>query len=177
MQTSKRQAMSVISELLAGFSQIFSAPFKSLDVFWILVPLLLMWVMLEIYFAKYKKEELGWNTALANGITLGWITLEGLRHLFSAFPDDFLFRLVANLIILAYAILIIYFSFTHKISPKWDFLLASPTLVYFLGIFSVLWGYGLLSVTNYVLADILILFAAILIVISIIRKKVRPAEL
>jgi hypothetical protein len=167
--------MALMTELLKGFAQIFSAPFKSLDVFWIILPLLIVWIVLEIYFAKYKKEELGWNTALANGITLGWITLEGLRHLFSTFPDDFWLRLTANIIILLYAVLIIYFSFTHKISSKWDFLLGSPTVVYFIGIFSVLWGYGLLSVTRYVLIDIAVLFAVIVLIVFVVRKKVRPA--
>jgi len=168
--------MAFLNELLNGFGQIFSAPFKSLDVFWILIPLLIMWFVLEVYFAKHKREELGWNTALANGITLGWITLEGMRYLFSTSPGDFWLRFVANIIILGYAVLIVYFSFTHKISPKWDFLLGSPTPVYYLGIFSVLWGFGILSITQYVLLDLIILFVIVVAVIKILRKSVKPFQ-
>jgi uncharacterized membrane protein required for colicin V production len=167
--------MAFINEIFRGFGQIFSAPFRSLEVLWLLIPLLLMWIVLEFYFAKFKREELGWNTALANGITLGWITLEGLRNLFSIDVPDFWFRFLANLVILLYAALIIYFSFTHKISQKIEFLLASPTLVYFIGIFSVLWGYGLLSITLYVLLDMVILFVVLLILIKLLRKRIRPA--
>jgi len=167
--------MAFIDEMLIGFSQIFSAPFKRIEVLWLLVPLLLMWIILEIYFAKYKTEELGWNTALANGISLGWITLEGMRYLFSAQPTDFWLRFFVNVIILVYAGMIINFSFTHKVNPKIEFLLASPTLVYFLGIFSVLWGFGLLSITIYVLIDIIILFLVILIFIRLLKKYVKPA--
>ena len=134
--------MAFLNEMITGFEGIFRAPFKSLDALWVLIPLFIMWIVLEIYFAKYKHEELGWNTALANGITLSWLTLEGLRSLFSTKPDDFLFRLIASLLILLYAIIIVYFSFTHKISPKWNFALAEPTPVYFLGVFSVMWGFG-----------------------------------
>lgn len=162
--------------MLEGFSKIFRAPFKSFDQFWVLIPLIIMWIILAVYFAKYKKEELGWNTALANGITLGWLTLEGTRSLFSRNLGDFWIRFTANMIILLYALLIIYFSFTHKISSKWDFILASPHPVYFLGIFSVMWGYGTLEINLFVLIDLLILFIVILIIIKILGKLVKPAK-
>ena len=168
--------MAFLNEMLNGFGSIFSAPFRSLDALWVLIPLFIMWIVLEIYFARFKKEELGWNTALANGITLGWLTLEGIRSLFDAKPDDFGFRFAANLVILSYAILIVYFSFTHRISSKWDFVLASPTPVYYLGIFSVMWGFGTLEITRYVLLDLLILFFVVIILINIFRRFIKPAE-
>jgi len=166
--------MAFLNEMLLGFKDIFSAPFRSIEALWILVPLFILWIVLEIYFAKYKTEKLGWNTALANGITLGWLTLEGMRSLFTTKPDAFLFRFIANFVIIVYAGLIIYSSFTHKISERWNFIIASPTPVYFLGIFSVMWGFGTLDITGYVLLDLLILFIIINILIFILRKFVKP---
>ncbi|MBN2111976.1 hypothetical protein JW707_02645 [Candidatus Woesearchaeota archaeon] len=163
-------------EMLAGFADIFSAPFKSFDQLWVLIPLVIMWIVLAVYFARFKKEQLGWNTALANGITLGWLTLEGIRSLFEAKPGDFWLRFIANIAILGYAALIIYFSFTHKISSKWDFVLGSPHPVYFLGIFSVMWGYGTLEINLYVLLDLVILFAFILLLNKIFSHFVKSAE-
>jgi preprotein translocase subunit SecG len=168
--------MAFLDEMLNGFGDIFAAPFKSLDALWILVPLFILWITLEIYFARFKKEKLGWNTALANGITLGWLTLQGMKALFEAKPGNFLFRFIANFVIILYALMIIYGSFTHKISSKWDFLLASPTPVYFLGVFSVMWGFGTLEITGYVLLDLLILFIVIIILLAILRKMVKPAK-
>ena len=167
--------MTFLNEMLLGFKDIFQAPFRSIDALWILIPLFILWVVLETYFAKYKTEKLGWNTALANGITLGWLTLEGMRSLFAAKPDAFWFRFIANSVILFYAALIIYSSFTHKISEKWNFVIASPTPVYFLGIFSVMWGFGTLDITRFVLLDLLILFIVINIFLVILRKMVKPA--
>ena len=83
--------MALLDEMLAGYGDIFSAPFKSMEALWILIPLFIVWIVLEIYFARFKKEELGWNTALANGITLGWLTLQGMKALFEARPENFLF--------------------------------------------------------------------------------------
>lgn len=168
--------MAFLDEMLNGFGEIFSAPFRSMEALWVLIPLFLMWFVLEFYFARFKKEKLGWNTALANGVTLGWLTLEGMRSLFKASPENFAFRFIANLLILFYALFIIYSSFTHKISSKWDFVLASPTPVYFFGVFSVMWGFGTLDITRYVLLDLVILFIVVLILIGILRKVVKPAE-
>ncbi len=168
--------MAFVDEMLSGFGDIFTAPFKSLEALWILIPLFIVWIVLEIYFARFKKEKLGWNTALANGITLGWLTLQGMKALFESKPENFIFRLLANVIIILYAFMIIYGSFTHKISSKWNFLLASPTPVYFLGIFSVMWGFGTLEITPIVLLDLLILFIVLVILLAIFRKFVKPAQ-
>ena len=168
--------MAFLNEMLLGFKDIFSAPFRSLDALWILVPLFILWIVLETYFAKFKTEKLGWNTALANGITLGWLTLQGMKSLFEARPASFLFRFIANIVILFYATLIIYSSFTHKISEKWNFVIASPTPVYFLGMFSVMWGFGTLEINRFVLLDLLILFIVLNLLLLILRKFVKPAE-
>lgn len=168
--------MAFLNELLKGFESIFSAPFQRFDQLWVLIPLVIMWIVLAVYFAKFKKEELGWNTALANGITLGWLTLEGVRSLFATNPSDFWFRFIANMVILSYAVLIIYFSFTHKISSKWDFVIASPHPVYFLGIFSVMWGYGTLEINGYVLLDLVILFVIVLLLNKIFAHFITPAK-
>ncbi|MBW3012304.1 hypothetical protein KY311_03900, partial [Candidatus Woesearchaeota archaeon] len=115
------------------------------------------------------------NTALANGITLGWLALQSMRYLFGGHFEGIWLRFVVNLVILFYAGLIVYFSFSHKISAKWSFLLASPTPVYFLGTFAVLWGFGVLSVDAYVFLDILILYLLVGILIMLFRKMVKPA--
>ncbi len=168
--------MAFLNEMLLGFKQIFTAPFKSIDALWILIPLFILWIVLEIYFAKYKTEKLGWNTALANGITLGWLTLGGMRSLFESKPDSFWFRFIANSVIILYAGIIIYTSFTHKISQKWNFVIASPTPVYYLGVFSVMWGFGILEINRYVLIDLVILFVAVVILLKIFRHFIKPAK-
>ena len=168
--------MAFLDSMLQGFGQIFSAPFESIEMLWILIPLFILWTVLEVYFAKHKKEELGWNTALANGITLGWLTLEGMRGLWTLKPDLFWFRFIANMVILSYAGVLMYGSFTHKLSRKWNFILASPTPVYFLGVSSVLWGFGALEITRYVLLDLLIIFIVLNIFLFIFRRVVKQAE-
>ena len=75
--------MTVASEILEAFSAILASPFKELSVWWYLTPIFILWLVLEVYFGKYKKEKLGWNTSLGNGITLTWINIESIRFLFN----------------------------------------------------------------------------------------------
>ena len=123
-----------------------------------------------IYFDIHKKEKLGWNTALGNGLTLCWITLDLMRHLFLINPADFWMRFFVIMIILLYAIFIMFISFTHKIKDKIAFALSGPTTIYFLAMYAVMWGYGALEVTLWVLIDMIAIFIFVLIVVWILKK-------
>lgn len=50
---------------------------------WILAPLLVSLLLMELYFDRYKNEELGWNTALGNSLVLIFVSLDLLRFLYT----------------------------------------------------------------------------------------------
>ncbi len=159
----------VVDSIASGFGEIFSSIFREFGVLWLLIPLFILWLVLEIYFDIHKGESLGWNTALGNGITLFWITADVMRSLFERNPSDFWMRFIITGVVLLYAILIIYLSFTHKISEKWDYPISSPTPIYYIAGVTILWGYGVLEVNKFVAIDLVILFVAILIIKQILR--------
>ena len=168
--------MAFLDAMLEGFGHIFSAPFTEFSVLWLIIPLFLLWLVLEVYFDIHRGEKLGWNTALGNGITLFWITADVMRALFERSPADFWARFGITMAVLLYAIMIIYFSFTHKISEKWDYPLSSPTPIYFIAGVTILWGYGVLKVDGIVALDILILFFAVLLLKQILRWIIPSKE-
>lgn len=157
-------------ELGNAFLEIFKAPFKEPSSLWVIVPLFLIWAVLVIYFDLHKKEKLGWNTALGNGLTLCWITLDLVRHLFLVKPDDIIFRFGLLLVILAYSIFIMYISFAHKIKSKFTFALSGPTPIYFLAIYAVMWGYNAIKVTWWVLLAMILLFLFIILIVFLLKK-------
>lgn len=158
--------------MLLGFEQISTSLFKDATVLWLLVPILLFWVILEIYFDRYKKEELGWNTALGNGLSVFWIIIVCLKFLFQ--QQKFLWdKFLAIFLIFLYSILVIINSFSHKLRKRWSFLLAGPTPVYFLSAVAVLWTYGALVITRWVLLDLFVIYI-LLVIIGLILKKVIP---
>ena len=156
--------------LWSGLVEIVSAPFRDFSIWWYLFPMLCLWFILEVYFGQHKKEDLGWNTALANGFSLVWMNIEAMRMLFAYSPDLFWLRFVFILTILSYGCWLIYISFNHKFDPALTFKLAAPTPIYYLSIVSVLWGHGLLNINWWVLIDLVIWFWIVFGLILLLHK-------
>jgi len=162
--------------ILSGFKEIFSAPFRDLTILWLLVPIMIFWFILEIYFGRYKEEKLGWNSALGYGLSMFWIVVISFRTMFENGFDLFSFdKLLFVVFIAIYSVFIIYISFTHRIKAKIFFLFTSPTLVYFLFGTAVLWVNGLLNITFWVIVDLIIFYLFILILEISLRKIIPSA--
>ena len=156
--------------LWSGLVEIVSAPFREFSIWWYLFPMLCLWFILEIYFGQHKKEDLGWNTALANGFSLVWMNIEAMRMLFVYSPDLFWLRFFFIFTILGYGCWLIYISFNHKYDPALTFKLAAPTPVYYLSIVSVLWGHGLLNINWWVLIDLILGFWIVFGLVLLLHK-------
>ena len=166
----------VWANILDGFVEIFSSPFKDLTILWILIPIILFWFIIEIYFGRYKTEKLGWSTALGNGLTIFWVVTISIRTLFANNFELFsINKLLFIISIAAYSAFIIYISFTHRIKGKIFFIFASPTIVYYLFGIVMLWVHGLLDITFWVVIDLIILYIFVLILEFILRKTIPSA--
>jgi len=173
--------MTVTESMWIAFKEIIFSSLKDLSIWWYITPIILLWFLLEVYFGKYKREKLGWNTSLANGITLTWINIEAMRFLFSEHPTPFWFRFFIILLIMFYGFFVIYISFTHKFSSKTTYAFAAPSPVYYLAAITTLWGHGVLDLSFWVVVDLIIMFPLILLFFKILRgilpkaKKAREA--
>jgi len=165
------------ANLLDGFKAIFSAPLKDLSVLWLLAPIILFWLILEIYFGRYKREKVGWNTALGYGLTMFWVVVISFRTMFE---NDFeLFsidKLIFLIFIAAYSLFIIFVSFTHRLREKVFFLVASPSFVYYLFLIAILLVHDVLDLNLWVVIDLIIIYIIILILETIL-KKLMPGSL
>jgi hypothetical protein len=168
--------LSILSNLLSGFGEIGGSFIHNHSIWWVLAPIFILWITLEVYFGEFKKEKLGWNTSLANGITLLWIIIDSVRHLFNSKTDSIGWRVFILIIILAYAGFIVYISFTHKLSAKLTYIFAAPTPIYFLCMVAVLWSYGALKLGLWVIIDLIILFSLVTLVFYIIKKLLPEAD-
>jgi hypothetical protein len=163
--------------ILDGFNEIFSAPFKDVSIWWLLTPIILFWLVLEVYFGMYKGENLGWNTALGNGLNLFWIVVISLKALFTEGMGLFCMdKLVVVILIAIYSTFIIFISFTHKIKEKVFFFFASPTVVYYLSGITILWIHGLINISLWVIIDLILFYIMILILEIILRKLIPSAS-
>ena len=165
--------MAFYNEMLAGITDIFRAPFVELSALWLIAPLFIMWIVLELYFDIHQDEELGWNTALGNGISMFWIAVNMMRFLFvENFRDFGWLKFIVIILLLCYSIFISYISFTHQLSPKATFYLASPTTAYYFSGIVILWAYGSLTLSLWMIIDIMLLFGIVVLFVYIVRKIV-----
>jgi hypothetical protein len=162
-------------DITIGFSALLYAVTSDLGVWWILAPIILLWIIMEFYFGEYKQEQLGFSSTLANGVSLFWISLTSFRvFLFieseylnvEAYKDPRVFLLGFFVL---YALLIMYVSFTHRMGPHALQLLAGPSVTYFFSMLSVLWGQRLLEVSVPVVSALVVSFVVINIVFFLIR--------
>lgn len=161
--------------ILSGFKEIFSAPSRDLSILWLLVPIILFWFVLEIYFGRYKTEKLGWNSALGYGLSMFWIVVISFKTMFENNFELFsIDKLLFVIFVAAYSIFIIYISFTHRLKEKIFFLFTSPTIVYYLFGVALLWVNDLLNITFWVIVD-LVIFYIIIVIFELILKKLIPA--
>jgi len=168
--------MAILESMWTAFKEIIASPFKDFSIWWYLGPILILWGVLEVYFGKYKKEKLGWNTALGNGITLTWINIESMRFLFSEHPEPFWLRFFILLLIMFYGFFIMYISFTHKFSSKATYAFAAPTPIYYLAAVTNLWGHGVLNLSFWVFVDLILIFPVILAILAIFKKLLPEAK-
>ena len=163
----------MIEELINGFKLIGNSFVDQPSVWWFLAPIFILWIVMEIYLGQYKKEKLGWNSILANGISFSWINIASFRVLFLENSEavDFTLRTIILTLFFFYGVFVIYFAFSHKIPQKIGSLLAGPTTIYFLSTVSVLWGQGVLEISKWIFIDLIILYFAIYLIFWLIKKR------
>jgi len=169
--------MTIANEMLLGFGAIFDAPLKNPSVLWVILPLLTVWCFLEFFFGKYKDANLGWNSAVGNGLTIFWVGTSLMGFAFSNRSELFVQKVIVLGALIAYGLFLTYISFTKKLSDHVTFTLASPSAVYFPIVFTALWIYGNIKFTVGLLLDAIILYALIVGLFWIIRKKESPVDL
>ena len=64
------------------FILILKAPSLVPEMWWIITPLFVTFLVMTFYFGVYKREELGWNTALGNTIVLMFVAIDLLRTVY-----------------------------------------------------------------------------------------------
>lgn len=150
----------VWSELGAGILHVLSSPFRDLSVLWQLVPILMMWILLEVYFVRWH-EKLGWNSGLANAITLFWVSVTSMQIIFATLFSWSKFTVF--LIGILYAFLLAFVMFRHSVTERFAFLMASPILIHYMALVFVLWAHSLIQMSFFVFVAIIVLFLVFIV--------------
>ena len=79
-------------ELLPRFAKIIVTPWLNKELLWMVIPLILIIFFVQAYFGRNRTEELGWNTAFGNAISLFWISVILTRFVIESTPIEQLFQ-------------------------------------------------------------------------------------
>ena len=152
-----------VIEVLHSLWLIVKAPLSRPELLWQLAPVILMWGVMEVYFGLHKKEELGWNTALGNGISLFWIIISAMQFIFNNKEHVFSWdRFYVILFITIYAIFLIYISFRHSFSAKFTYVMGAPTMIYFFSYIALIYAFGLIDASLPMITAIALLLGLVI---------------
>ncbi len=110
-----------------------SAPASTPEMLWITIPLAVTLLLMTFYFGMYRKEEMGWNTAVGNSIVLMFVAIDLLRLIYTLTDPPAVLNYAAHfwqtlvvLIILLEAILMIFFNFFHILPKRLAYFFSAP---------------------------------------------------
>ncbi len=110
--------------------ELLNAPLLNEDMAWVTLPLVLSLLFMTLYFAKHKKEELGWNTAFGNTMIFIFVAIAIIREMYyrsgsweALLSSGFYTSLIIGLIVLG--AIFMYLTFRHLLPKKVAFFLFS----------------------------------------------------
>ncbi len=156
-------------QFIVDFFALIKAPAQYPQMMWIVLPILIVIILMTLYFARYKDEELGWNTALGNALVLIFVSLDLFREIYLrgevATLDNFAtFGGITFIVALLFieGIVLLFVNFTHALPKRISYLISSPLSVYLLAytVIALVYSQIILSITS-VLA-LIVLFLVLL---------------
>jgi hypothetical protein len=109
-------------------------PIEQPEILPTVLPLILGAIVIELYFGKHEREDLGWNTAVGNAII--WVTT-GVTLLMTT-PGLNQGERIAAYILMGLGVFVGYMDFYHKWRDQIAFLVSSSGIVYTLAYIGVI---------------------------------------
>ncbi|MEM4703387.1 MAG: hypothetical protein QXP53_02805 [Candidatus Pacearchaeota archaeon] len=151
---------------------------------WMLIPLLTGLFIIEIYFGHYKREELGWNSAVSNSLVLffvgmnlfSYLSTQGILRQFSFSQgisflgsETSLIKIFIAGFVVFEAVLLFILNFTHALPKKFAFGISSGLYLNFLGCISIILVYGNISFDILLVPAILLIFLCLVVFLGLIE--------
>lgn len=172
-----------INEIYPRIIDIVTKPFFQKSLLWIILPLFITLILIQVYFGRYKNEELGWNTAFSNSVSLLWVTTTLFRFIYEGSQESLLNMVLLNkekiilISILAFwAIISIFLQFYHILPKKIDFLIYSSIPVYVTSILFVILIIGNIVLNLNTLYASLFIFFIISFLFFLLRHHIKAPK-
>lgn len=138
----KEGATELYHEAAARAWEIAKALFKHPEMLWIIIPVVVSMIFISYYFGKYKKEELGWNTAFGNSVVLLFACMDLFRYLYGNQLLGWNNYTILVSVVLMEGIILTTLDFLHALPKSFAFALSSGMTVNTIVLFLILLVYG-----------------------------------
>jgi len=161
--------------------EIVKQPIINKEMLWILLPLVAALFLMEIYFGRYKREELGWNSAVSNSVILFFVGMNLLSFLYNKnlllgltdinpiFMGVAIKKTFIAVIILLESIFLIILNFFHLVSKRFAYGISSSLIMNYLGVVSIILIYSDILLDFISISAILFIFIITAVFFSLIR--------
>ena len=171
--------MFVFESLIVRIIQIILVPSYVPDVIWSIAPLFFALVMVQMYQGRYKTEELGWNSAFSNSVSLMWATAVLLRYIYLSYGFVYAYntpglrgQLILVGVVAFSTLLLIIFNYRHSLPKQLAFFLADSVPTTVLAYLSIVIVMGRVPVDRYTLVAGLLIFLFLEVVFQLYRKAI-----
>ncbi len=160
-----RRIFELSSSVWGRSLEIIIQPSAYKEMLWILLPLLATLFVMQIYFSRYKREELGWNSALGNSIVLlfvgaglvAHIIRNNLFYFFNKTGISFIKTSIVLLVVLE-SILLILTNFFHVTPKTVAYRLSSVLSLNFIAAISIILVYSNVPLDYITLVSSILIF-------------------
>jgi len=171
--------MFVFESLFVRLIQMVLVPSYVPDVIWSVAPLFFALVMIQMYQGRYKTEELGWNSAFGNSVSLMWATAVLFKYMYLSYGFAYAFstpglrgQLILVCVVAFSTLLLIIFNYRHSLPKQLAFFLADSVPTTVLAYLSIVIVMGRIPIDKYTIIAGLIIFLFLELVFQLYRKAI-----
>jgi len=169
-------AIALYHEVVARIWVILKAVYTHPEMLWLITPVVISMVLISYYFGKYKKEELGWNTAFGNSIVMLFACVDLFRHLHGRELLGFNTYTMLVAVVMGEGVLLMLLNFLHALPKSFAFALSSGMTVNSILIFLVVIVYGQVQLDYITALAVTALSLLIILLLKIMQFIEWPSE-
>lgn len=175
-ESAKTGALELYHEVLSRIWLILKSVFKQPDMLWVIVPVAISMLLISYYFGKYKKEELGWNTAFGNSVVMIFTCASLYRYLYSAGLFGWNSYTILVSVVLLEGFILTLLDFLHAMPKSFAFALSSGMTVNTILIFLVIIIFGKIPFDYITAIAVTIMALIIILLLRIMQIFELPGE-
>jgi len=153
---------------IPNIGKFITAPIEYPQMIWMTIPLIVIFLVMEFYFARYKRDELGWGSATSNSLVLFFIFIDLIRQIYTQYGMDFIFQeeLVVVIPIVVFVgllgLTLMVMNLFREIPKRVAFFVSSPLTVNYIAYFAIFTVYSKIELDVHLFLSVFVLYLILL---------------